>query len=352
MTWNVKFGGDLVGLVGSLSDVNAAPRRMAKLWDDVQASNFPERAGVIARQIAATSPALIGLEEMAYFRIQDPGDAITGGATPATNVVLDFLRILQDSLAGRGLSYRVAASQENADLEIPALVAGTTDQYIDIRYTDRNVILARNDVATSNGAGAVYVTTISAPLYRTVSGTRITMSNLRGWVATDATVGGVTYRFVTTHLESRAVSATAYQEPQARELIALLVSETRPLILVCDCNSAADGSTSRSYGWLVSAADQGGGGFVDVWIDANPRDPGYTARLPESLFGPAQLTERIDLILVRQGFRVSPAAGIVGGVQAMVIGEEEGDKTVSGRWPSDHAGVVAILHLPKALGNR
>jgi hypothetical protein len=55
-------------------------------------------------------------------------------------------------------------------------------------------------------------------------------------------------------------------------------------------------------------------------------------------------------VLVRYGFHASPNAGIVGGVHADVAGEELDDRTASGRWPSDHAGVVVTLHTPKAVG--
>src|SRR5512138_2691462 len=123
--YNVKYGGDITTFLRSK---DPTPVRWAALWSDVQAANFPERAGAIARQIELTHPALIGLEEMAIFRAQDPGDSynldpLAGplgygpGATPAADVAIDFLVILEDSLAARGLSYDVAASQINFDIE-------------------------------------------------------------------------------------------------------------------------------------------------------------------------------------------------------------------------------------------
>ena len=33
-----------------------------------------------------------------------------------------------------------------------------------------------------------------------------------------------------------------------------------------------------------------------------------------------------------------------------VVGEEPADRTASGLWPSDHAGVIATLTLPKHDG--
>lgn len=336
MTRNLYLGADILS-VATVSSPAAIPGRVAQLWGEIQGSNFPERAGAIAREIAASAPALVGLQEVPIYRIDPTGDAIVGGTTPATVVALDFLAILRDSLASLGLRYDVAATQQLTDVELPALASLSPLRFVDIRYTDRDVILAAHDVATRNPSGGVYAARLSFP----VAG--LTIEALRGWVSTEATIGGVTYRFVNTHLETPA--SPAVQVAQAQELAAQLQSDPGPIILVGDLNSAAAGTGTASYGILTGPA-----GFVDVWREANPRDPGYTSSLPPSLFGPANPTERLDLILVRQGFGADPAAGIVGGVQAAVIGEEPGDRTASGRWPSDHAGVVAVLRMPRAIG--
>lgn len=333
MTRNLYLGGDILSL--AQPSPLPIPVRTAMLWGQIQASNFPERAGAIAREIAAASPLLVGLQEVPIYRVQSPGDAAFGGTVPATAVALDFVAILQDSLAALGLDYRVAASRTLTDVELPVLTsAGPPPSFIDVRYTDREVILARADVPTRNPESGVY----DARLSMSISG--ITVTALRGWVSTEATWGGVTFRFVSTHLETDG--AAPIQEAQASELIAVLDAETLPVILVGDFNSEADRSTTATYGLLVDE-----GGFLDVWPEANRRSPGYTSPLPASLFGPANLHQRIDLILVRQPTRSAPAAGIVGGVHADVVGEEPGDRTASGRWPSDHAGVVAIIRLPR-----
>jgi endonuclease/exonuclease/phosphatase family metal-dependent hydrolase len=210
-------------------------------------------------------------------------------------------------------------------------------QFIDIRYTDRDVILARCDVPTSDGRSGVY----DARVVFTVGPTSIPA--LRGWTSTLATVGGVTFRFVNTHLETDG--SPAIQVAQANELLGTLSAESRPIVFVCDCNSAADGSQTATYGLLT-----GSGGFTDAWTEAHPRDPGYTSSLPDGFFTDPQLRTRIDLVLARYGFNASPNAGIVGGVHADVVGETPAERTASGLWPSDHAGVVATLNMPKAVG--
>ena len=49
------------------------------------------------------------------------------------------------------------------------------------------------------------------------------------------------------------------------------------------------------------------------------------------------LTERIDFVLFRGDFAVHSVE---------VVGDEPVDRTPSGLWPSDHAGVVAQLEVP------
>jgi hypothetical protein len=51
----------------------------------------------------------------------------------------------------------------------------------------------------------------------------------------------------------------------------------------------------------------------------------------------SELDRRIDPVLYRGGFTVREAA---------VVGDQVENRTPSGFWPSDHAGVVATLKLP------
>lgn len=72
---------------------------------------------------------------------------------PAAEVVLDFLQLLMDALAGEGLSYRIAAQVENVDSEMSML---TDTGFDDVRLTDHDVILARNDVDISRSLHGNY----------------------------------------------------------------------------------------------------------------------------------------------------------------------------------------------------
>ena len=333
MTRNLYLGADIFAVVEG--DPRGIPLRVTQAWQHIQMMNFPERAGRIAEEIAAASPALVGLQEVPLYRIDPTGDAAFGGTHPATIVALDYLTTLQGALAARGQCYNVAASNLLTDVELPA-VTSPAPTFVDIRYTDRDVILARCDVPTSDARSGVYTDRL------VFNAGGATIPALRGWASTLATVGGVTFRFADTHLETDG--SPAIQVAQASELLGVLASETHPIVLVCDCNSAADGSQTATYSMLT-----GRGGFDDAWSEAHPRDPGYTSSLPDGYFTDPQLRTRIDLVLARYGFSASPDAGIVGGVHADIVGETPAERTASGLWPSDHAGVVATLTPPRAV---
>lgn len=59
MTRNLYLGGDLL-IVAAPGTQPPIPVRVAQLWQQIVASNFPQRAGVIAREIEAASPHFWG----------------------------------------------------------------------------------------------------------------------------------------------------------------------------------------------------------------------------------------------------------------------------------------------------
>jgi hypothetical protein len=79
-------------------------------------------------------------------------------------------------------------------------------------------------------------------------------------------------------------------------------------------------------------------GFVDAWSLEHPGTDGFTCCQAETLDNdPSALDQRLDLVLFRGGFQVRDVE---------LVGEEDADRTESGLWPSDHAGVVSTLVLP------
>jgi endonuclease/exonuclease/phosphatase family metal-dependent hydrolase len=103
------------------------------------------------------------------------------------------------------------------------------------------------------------------------------------------------------------------------------------VVLVGDLNSQPD-DTAGAYGTFAAA------GYVDAWVVVHGPEGGFTAGQTELLDNvPSKLDHRIDFVLYQpRGIHA---------VAAEVLGEELDDRTPTGLWPSDHAGVVATLHL-------
>ena len=119
------------------------------------------------------------------------------------------------------------------------------------------------------------------------------------------------------------------QVAQANELLAGPAGTPLPLVFVGDYNSPADGTGSATYDNLIAA------GFQDAWSEVHPGELGYTSTQNADLMNPTSLlSERIDLVLHRGGLSA---------ISAELVGENPADRTTSGLWPSDHAGIVATL---------
>jgi hypothetical protein len=331
MTQNLYLGADLNPIL-SAQDPTTIPGLVREAWESILASDFTARAGAVADLVAAEQPHLIGLQEVALYRIQSPGDVLVGGV-PAADVALDFQQLLMDALEARGLDYGVVSSQDEIDVELPMFVGiGPTGPMLDdLRFTDRDVILAREDVEIAGPMGANFAAAIPV----SVGGTSVEIR--RGWTSAVARVGRTRLRFVNTHLEVQAFAPI--QVLQTTELLSILDGETLPVLLVGDLNSAANTFQTPTYSMVT------GSGFLDTWGEARPRRAGLTCCQEADLLNDeSQLDQRLDLVLAR-GFKVRNAR-LVGRAQIETIGEEQGDRTDSGLWPSDHAGVAATLRVP------
>ncbi len=343
LTYNVYVGAPINDLL-LVEDPNDIPFEAARLFGIVQQTNFPERAQAIADQIERLSPHAIGLQEISLYRVQSPGDFLIGNPTPATTPVLDFLDILMQALADRGLSYSAAVVSQNFDFELP-IVNFETGGLDDIRLTDFDVVLIRDDVPWSNPQNANFAAALPIELGGQ------TLFILRGWASVDLTFKGLPYRFVNTHLEPADLAPgvvipelAALQAAQLAQLLGFVDGSPHPVVMVGDFNSAADGSTTESYEDVLDA------GFVDAWLIGSPRGLGYTSNQASDLMNPvSQLFHRIDFVFYRDDF-TERTGKFQGAVKADVIGEEQRDRTPSGLWPSDHAGVSASLIIAPGRG--
>ncbi len=323
MTYNVYVGADMLPLLG-ITNLLEVPSAVADVYEKTITADFPARAAGIASIIKAHHPHLIGLQEISLIRTQHPGDRLTGGE-PAEELVLDFLAIVMDALQAEGLNYRVAAKVENFDIEMPMSADGSLAEYDDVRLTDYDVILARDDVVVSRPTQMNYTAMFSVE--------ELFVSVPRGYVAVDATISGVTYRVVNTHLEAFEESTTmaTVRVEQANELVASLHDETLPMILLGDFNTEAPDGVA--YQILLDA------GYTDVW-QLDSEGTGNTCCQPGELKNEeSALSVRIDQIFVRN-LELSTSMPIM----TQTIGDSKVDRLAAALWPSDHAGVVA--HLP------
>jgi hypothetical protein len=329
MTRNIYVGGN-VDLVLGATDPSQIPGLVAEIFQQVQSTNFPERAMALAQEIANTKPHVVGLQEVSLIRYQSPGDAVVGGTVPAEEVMYDYLKILMRALEANGAHYKLAGIVQNTDIELPMIVNLDPPKFDDVRLTDFDAIIVRNDVRISD------VVTRNYQAKLTLNGIDVP----RGFVAVTSKIGHQSYRVVNTHLEVVwAPAVLPIQMGQATELIRYLNGEKLPVIMLGDFNSQApDGET---YKLVVSQ------GYTDIWTENFLRhDPdGYTYGHDADLLNPvANFYERIDYVFVRNESRFF-SKPIIGPAFAIVVGDEEFNRTPSGLWPSDHGGVVARFRM-------
>ena len=323
MTRNVYFGTSLTraAQAATIPDLLAA---VSVIYTNFQTSDFPARAASIAREIEETDPAVVGLQEVAIWRV-GPVGVLDGPATPAQTVVMDFLPVIEQALAARGLEYDVVRAQEELDVEGPA----GAPYFRDVRLTSRDVILVKRGKAEVHGSSSGnFVADSSVP---TPAGA---LTVKAAWVAADVTVNKRSFRFVTTHLEP---NDPFVRTAQANELVAPggpAAASRAPVVLVGDMNS--DPADPPPFGAAFDAL--AGAGFADTWVQGAGADPGFTHGFGELLDDPdtSGFDTRIDHVLTLGA--EAPAT------KSTLTGTDPANRTPSGLWPSDHAGVVAKVY--------
>ncbi|MDP5274072.1 endonuclease/exonuclease/phosphatase family protein [Chengkuizengella axinellae] len=303
LTWNIYFGADLTPLINTTPQ--EVPKVTTEVFNQFEQTDFQERATSIAQQIKVANPQLIGLQEVAIWTVR----------SIVKRIETNFLTILIKELNRLGLDYSVVAMNHNFSSELPS----STGDLIGIQ--DRDVILAKRN------AGFCFCNiqehNYSKNLSVLVGGAPFTI--LRGWSSVDIIFEGQTFRLINTHLEGNSMEVRLNQ---AKELLDGPVKTSLPLILLGDFNSDADGPLKPTYDLFISA------GFRDVWNIAGS-GKGFTAFQARNLLNTiSSLNERIDLILFKGNFKV---------LIANILGDQQVNRTPSGLWPSDHAGVVSSL---------
>jgi endonuclease/exonuclease/phosphatase family metal-dependent hydrolase len=330
MTQNLYLGSSLAPALEAKTP-EAFVEAVARIYATVQYTNFPQRAEAIADEIKEKDPDLIGLQEVSKWT--------TGGVNPPPGY--DFLAILESDLNARGLHYSTASVAHNAKIG-PAPLALADQGCVQpgpvitcsVQLEDRDVILVNDDtpgLTWSNPQSGRYATqqAIESPVGP--------LSFDRGWASIDARLKQQPFRFVTTHLETE--ESPLVQQAQANEFLAG-PGKGGTIIATGDFNSASNGSTTTSYAQLTAP-----GKFRDSWNE-KLLGPGNSCcqesntppLAPGALNNPVStLRTRIDLILSRGAARSD-------GDDAELIGDTPFQATPP-FWPSDHAGVVSLLHL-------
>lgn len=330
MTYNLAVGIDL-DTIFLQPTLTAVMQQAEVAWAQKDTSDFAVRAKAIAAEIDAARPDIVGLQEVVQFYTQTPPDGPPppyGPGTVANVKVKDFLELLTTELDARGLDYKVVSDTTgetgvvtNADVEVTGATAGSTPTpTADYRVVDREVVLASNSAVTvTRVRKGNYAAHIDVP----IPGLPTPFPYQRGWVAVDATKSGKAFTLLSTHLDA---FDPRVQGAQAHELLTLVSSGT-PTLLVGDMNSDPADVAWPAHGILVSSTT----GFADTATEVGAGAPSccYDAICSDPS---AQLTRRVDLVLHSPHFEPRSVA-------------LHGTAMANGLWPSDHAGVSAVLGL-------
>ena len=306
MSRNLFLGANLLPLATSRPG-EEFERAAGEVYASVQATDADARMKLVAKEIAAAEPDLVGLQEVTLWRTGPKGDP-----APATEVQIDYLGALRRELKRAAAPYRVVADQRTLDLE------GPTDRGFDVRFTDGNVILARKGVKVSKARSADFAEELRIP---TAALGEIAVN--RSFNQLDATVRGRRIHFVNAHLEAYSAD---YRLRQARELVTgPLKSKRLPTVLVGDLNSGPNLPKEEDRPPYAAIFDAG-------YREA--RTPKFNCCFNDDLkTGPWD--HIVDHVMTRPRMKVA---------RSYVTGF--GPITPSGLAASDHGGVVSVLRLP------
>lgn len=322
LTWNLYVGADLSRAIEAKTgaDVLAANTEIFRV---LHRTNFPERARPIAARIVEAKAAVVAIQEAAAWftgPVDDP--------SPATSVEYDFVDILLRELASQGAAYEALYIQGNSDSEASTGPPCSCD----LRLLDRDAVLVRSDLLGDVSAvqAAHFETQLSIP-----TGAGRMIEAMRGWMSFILTVEGRPVRFVNSHLEA---FDPWIRRAQAEELISPSgpvgpLTSGDDVVLLGDLNTGPDLPVlDNRLAFFVLM----GAGLTDTWANLHGEDPGYTAGFHELLDDPSPsvLEHRVDHVMTR---------GSVTATSSEIVGISPEDRTPSGMWPSDHAGLVATL---------
>ena len=344
MTQNQYLGADIAPLILAIGTPGFNDAVVTAL-EQIADNRSQERFKALAALINKRRPHLVGLQEVWEFKCIPAVPELGGYPCNDPSIAGAFSDHLAGTLAALGPGYSAVARVENFSVQsyggypgIPFFV-GEVPAFLQVM--DRDVILARSDVDAA--PVALPCTKVSADgcnyIYDLPLGDLGSVK--RGFVAVNATVNGVGYRFINTHLEVQgdAVIPGEIQAAQANQLLTTALTTTPQdlrLIIVGDFNSSpTDPASSLPTPYMQLTA----AGLYDAWLLRPGATPGLSCCQLEDLSNQVSvLNNRIDLVFTRE---------MPGKVKdARLLGEVAADRTRPpgrGLWPSDHASVAARL---------
>ena len=345
MTRNLYLGADLTPAIQSKSTSEFIEAN-GGIYRQVEATNFPVRAKGLAKEILQNEPDLVGLQEVALWRIAPPSlGPVFSGKPEATTVKYDFLQLLLAQLNKKKALYKPVVVQDEFDFEAPANANGVpgdgpgggqgvlANAETNARLTMRDVILKRlhSGVATSNAKSGNF----SHLLVVKVAGSK-EISVTRGWTSVDAKVrGSKKFHFVNTHFEAfdNEAEYPSVRAQQAAELVEPGGPATSglPVILVGDLNSdvktevkPGDGQAYRvmtQAGFRERAANKPTGCCIDSSYDLKTGSN-------------SEMNHKVDHIMTSDPKQVK-----------LLDSKVTGRSKTNGYWDSDHAGLFSTLNL-------
>jgi len=312
MTYNVNEGTDFLQVL-SATNLPDFLNAVQVTLSDIDSTNPHLRMQAVAKEIAQTQPDLVGLQEVTTWWV--------GG-----KVKYDMLQELISALHDLGEDYQPVVIVDEFQLAAPL-----PDLVTMVEGVNHDIILARtaSEIVLSNPQKSHFSVILPVPIPVPPGILPIP----RGWGSVDVNLHGQLFRFVVSHLENflaQSPGTLLIQEAQASELALGPAGTTLPVIIAVDANADALGGdpTIATYQLIRSF------GFGDAWAAVHPDQPGATwGFMPDPNDPRPIMHQRIDYIFFKNGIRA---------LTTQLAGQRAQEK-VDGLWPSDHAGVRAIL---------
>ena len=379
MSRNIYLGAD-VGV--ALELIPNFPKAAQFMWDQVKRTDFATRAPKLARESAQDRPEIIGVQEATIWYCKK--DLFSDKVE-----VFDFLDQFIAATKASGVGYSLATANGveafNPGYSIAAIPYVTKVRDPEVfnpifgqdtaacGFTIGDALLVRDDVKER------IIQVGNTEYDATYSIVPTLMTIYRGYTWADFKVQDSVVRLITTHLESiwdeNKVPNSALQ---AQQLVADLKDAKMPIVIMGDFNAdyrdprpqgepnpgeqpvasetcpTPGGAKCNAYSTMIEA------GFENASPDAkNPRyftwgasallnGPDKKRALDAKKFGNQYgFTDRLDYIFTKNVY-ATVSSKIIGNVWPDGSGVWDCGKDKC--FPSDHAGVVATIELPRSAG--